>query len=130
MTTLLQIVAYTTVLTWVSIVAGAALRNREWTLEGMKVGLSNRDHLPEATPLGGRAVRAAANTIEGFVLFVSLALTANAAGRDAEALLGAQIFFWARVAYLPVYWAGITVLRSLVWGVSIAGLAMMLFAIL
>jgi uncharacterized MAPEG superfamily protein len=130
MTTLLQIVAYTTVLTWVSIVAGAALRNREWTLEGMKDGLSNRDHLPEATPLGGRAVRAATNTIEGFVLFVALALTANAAGRDAEALLGAQIFFWARVAYLPVYWAGITVLRSLVWGVSIAGLAMMLFAIL
>jgi uncharacterized MAPEG superfamily protein len=130
MTTLLQIVAYTTVLTWVSIVAGAALRNREWTLEGMKDGLSNRDHLPEATPLGGRAVRAAANTIEGFVLFVALALTANAAGRDAEALLGAQIFFWARVAYLPVYWAGITVVRSLVWGVSIAGLAMMLFAIL
>jgi uncharacterized MAPEG superfamily protein len=96
----------------------------------MKVGLSNRDHLPEATPLGGRAVRAAANTLEGFVLFVALALTAHAAGRDAEALLGAQVFFWARVVYLPVYWAGITVVRSLVWGISIAGLAMMLFAIL
>jgi uncharacterized MAPEG superfamily protein len=130
MTPLLQLVAYTTVLTWVSIMAAAALRNREWTLEGMKVGLSNRDHLPEATPLGGRAVRAATNTLENFVLFTALALTAQAAGREAEATLGAQVFFWSRVVYLPVYWAGITYLRSLVWGVGTAGLAMMLFAIL
>jgi uncharacterized MAPEG superfamily protein len=130
MTTLLQLVAYMTVLTWVSIMAGAFLRNREWTLEGMKVGLSNRDHLPEPTALGGRAVRAAANTLENFVLFVALALTAHAAGLDAEATLGAQVFFWARLAYLPVYWAGITYVRSLVWGVGIAGLAMMLFAII
>lgn len=130
MTTLLQLVAYMTVLTWVSIMAGAFLRNREWTLDGMKVGLSNRDHLPEPTALGGRAVRAAANTLENFVLFVALALTAHAADLDAEATLGAQVFFWARLAYLPVYWAGITYVRSLVWAVGIAGLAMMLFAII
>ncbi len=123
MTTLLQLVAWTTVLTWVSIMAAAAMRNREWTPEGMKLGLSNRDNLP------GRAVRAAANTLENFVLFVALALTAHAAGLDAEATLGAQVFFWARVVYLPVYWAGITYVRSLVWGVGTAGLALMLFAI-
>jgi len=99
MTPLLQLVAYTTVLTWVSIMAAAALRNREWTREGMKVGLSNHDHLPEATPLGGRAVRAATNTLENFVLFTALALTAHAAGRDAEATLGAQVFFWSRIVY-------------------------------
>lgn len=130
MTPLLQLVAYATVLTWMSVMAAAFLRNREWTLEGMKVGLSNRDNLPEPTPLGGRAVRAATNTLENFVLFVALALTAHAAGLDNEAMLGAQIFFWARVVYLPVYWAGITYLRSLIWGVGIAGLAMMLFVII
>ena len=130
MTTLLQLVAYMTVLTWVSIMSAAFLRNREWTLDGMKVGLSNRDHLPEPTPLGGRAVRAAANTIENFVLFAALALTAQAAGMGDEATLGAQVFFWARLVYLPVYWAGITYVRSAIWGVGIAGLAMMLFAIL
>lgn len=129
MTTLLQLVACTTVLTWVSILAGAFLRNREWTLDGMKVGLSNRDNLPEPTPLGGRAVRAAANTLENFVLFVALALTAHAAGRGEEATLGAQVFLWARIAYLPVYWAGITYVRSLLWGVGVAGLGMMLLAL-
>ena len=130
MTTLLQLVAWMTVLTWVSIMAGAFLRNREWTLDGMRIGLSNRDHLPEPTPLGGRAVRAAANTIENFVLFAALALTAHAAGLSDEATLGAQVFFYARLVYLPVYWTGITYVRSLVWGVGIAGLAMMLFALI
>lgn len=130
MTTLLELVAYMTVLTWVSIMAAAILRNREWTPEGMKIGLGNRDRLPDPTPLGGRAVRAATNTLENFVLFAALALTAHVAGLGEEATLGAQVFFWARVAYLPVYWAGITYVRSLVWGVGIAGLAMMAFAIL
>jgi len=130
MTPLLQLVAWSTVLTFVAIVAAAVMRNREWTLEGMRIGLSNRDRLPEATPLGGRAVRAANNTIENFVLFAALALTAQAAGLGEQATAGAQVFFWARVVYLPVYWAGITYLRSLVWAVGVAGLAMMLLAIL
>jgi len=130
MTTLLQILVWATVLTWVAIMAAAVLRNREWTLEGMLVGLSNRDKLPEATPLGGRAVRAANNTLENFVLFAALALTAHAVGVDEEATLGAQVFFWARLVYLPVYWAGITYVRSLIWGVGTAGLAMILMAII
>lgn len=129
MTPLLQLVICMTVLTWVAIMAAAVLRNREWTPEGMKLGLSNRDHLPEPTPLGGRAVRAASNTQENFILFVALALTAHAVGVDDAATLGAKVFLWARVVYLPVYWAGITYVRSLLWGVGTAGLAMMLFAI-
>lgn len=130
MTTLLQILVWTTVLTWVAIMAAAVLRNREWTLEGMLAGLSNRDKLPEATPLGGRAVRAASNTLENFVLFAALALTAHAVGVDEEATLGAQVFFWARLVYLPVYWAGITYVRSLIWGVGTVGLVMILMAII
>jgi uncharacterized MAPEG superfamily protein len=130
MTPLLQLVAWTTVLTFVAILAGAVFRNREWTLEGMKLALGNRDNLPAASPLGDRAVRAATNAQESFILFVPLALTAHAVGADDAALLGAQVFFWARVVYLPVYWAGITVVRSLIWGVGVAGLAMMLFAII
>jgi len=130
MNRLLDFVAYMTVLTWISIMLGAALRNREWTLEGMKVGLSNRDYLPEATALGGRAERAAANTKENFILFAALALTAQLAGLGEQATAGAAIFFWARVVYLPVYLLGITYLRSAIWGVGIVGLAMMLLALL
>ena len=130
MNTLLQLALYMTVLTFVAILLGAILRNREWTADGLKAGLSNRDQLPAATALGGRAERAAENTKEGFLLFVPLVLIAQVTGHSAEVLLGAQVFFWARVAYLPVYIAGITYLRSAIWGVGVAGLAMMLFAML
>jgi uncharacterized MAPEG superfamily protein len=130
MTTLLQLVVWMTLLTWVSILAAAFLRNREWTPAGMKLGLSNRDNLPDATPLGGRAVRAASNTQENFILFTALALTAHAVGVDDQATLGAQVFFWARLVYLPVYWAGITYVRSLIWAAGTVGLALMLLAIL
>jgi len=58
MTTLLQLILYMTLLTFVAIMLGAILRNREWTAEGLKAGLSNRDQLPEPTALGGRAERA------------------------------------------------------------------------
>lgn len=130
MTPLLSLVVYTTLLTFLAIMLGAFLRNREWTPEGLKLGLSNRDELPEATPLGGRAERAAANSIEALILFVPLALTAQLAGSAEAATLGATVFFWARVAYLPIYLIGIPYLRSLVWAVGVAGLAMMVSKLL
>jgi uncharacterized MAPEG superfamily protein len=130
MTRLLDLVVYMALLTWLSIVLGAMLRNREWTLAGMKVGLSNRDRLPEATALGGRAERAAANTKENFILFAALALTAQVAGLADQATAGAAVFFWARVIYLPVYLLGITYLRSAIWGVGVVGLGMMVLALL
>ncbi|MEE4660285.1 MAG: MAPEG family protein [Halieaceae bacterium] len=130
MTPLLTLVVYMSVLTFAAIVLGGVLRNREWTPQGMRDGFSNRDKLPEATPLGGRAQRAAANTIEGMLLFVPLALVAHMLALDAEVLIGAQVFFWSRVFYLPVYLAGIIYLRSLIWVVGMAGLGQMVMVLL
>jgi uncharacterized MAPEG superfamily protein len=45
------------------------------------------------------------------------------------AVLGANVFFWARVVDWPTYLAGIHVLRTVLWGVSLIGLAMMIVAI-
>ena len=128
--TLLDCLVYATILTFVAILLGAFLRNREWTAEGLKAGLGNRDDLPEETPLGGRAQRAAQNSIEALVLFTPLALVANAQGPAPEALLGAQVFFFARLAYLPVYLMGIIYLRSLIWAVGVFGLALIALTLL
>jgi uncharacterized MAPEG superfamily protein len=119
-----------TLLTFLAILLGAFLRNREWTAEGLKAGLGNRDKLPEATPLGGRAERAAGNSIEALIMFVPLALVAQIAGSADAVMPGATLFIWARVAYLPIYLVGIPYVRSLVWGVGVAGLAMMVMALL
>ena len=130
MTALLELTVYFTVWTLITVVVGAAIRNQEWTREGRDIGLGNRDNLNEATPMGGRAERAAKNSIEAAVFFVPLALIANGAGLDAEVMLGAQIAFWARIAYVPIYIAGIKYLRSLVWIVGVVGYGMMVAAML
>ncbi|MBL6821483.1 MAG: MAPEG family protein [Proteobacteria bacterium] len=130
MTALLELTVYFTIWTLLTVVVGAAIRNQEWTKAGRDIGLGNRDNLQEATPMGGRAERAAKNSIEAAVFFVPLALVANAAGMDAEVMLGAQIAFWARIAYVPIYIAGIKYLRSLVWIVGVVGYGMMVSAML
>jgi uncharacterized MAPEG superfamily protein len=95
----------------------------------MQVGLpalaGNREGLPEIKGWGGRAARAHRNMIENLVLFAALVLAAVAAGKTNDmTLMGAQIFFWARLAYALVYIAGIAWLRTGVWAVSVVGLAM------
>jgi uncharacterized MAPEG superfamily protein len=95
----------------------------------MQVGLpmlaGNRDGMPEIKGWGGRAARAHRNMIENLVLFAALVLVAVAAGKTNDTtLMGAQIFFWARLAYALVYIAGIPWLRTGVWAVSVVGLAM------
>lgn len=95
----------------------------------MQVGLpmlaGNRDGLPEIKGWGGRAARAHRNMLENLVLFAALVLVVVVAGKsNAMTLLGAQIFLYARIVYALVYIAGIPWLRTAVWGVSVAGLAM------
>ncbi|WP_457352050.1 MAPEG family protein [Roseateles sp. P5_D6] len=124
---LMSLVVCMTVLTWLSALMASLIRARAWTPKGLMLAMGNRDHMPEATPLAGRAQRAAANTLENLLFFAALALVAQASGATGErVLLGAQVFLWARVAFLAVYLAGIPYLRTAVWTVSIVGLGMML----
>lgn len=93
----------------------------------MQLGLpalaANREALPELKGWAGRAQRAQRNMVENLLLFVPLVLVAVVADKtNAMTLLGAQIFFWARLAYAGVYVAGITWLRTGVWFVSVIGL--------
>ena len=93
----------------------------------MQVGLpmlaGNREQMPEITGWAGRAARAHLNMLESLVLFAALVLVAVAAGKtNAMTLLGAQLFFWARLVYVPVYIAGIPWLRTGVWTVAVVGL--------
>ena len=44
--------------------------------------------------------------------------------------LGAQLYFWGRVAFLPVYALGLPVVRTLAWTVSLVGIVLVLLAAL
>src|SRR5262249_26463215 len=64
----------------------------------------NRDNFPTIDDWAGRAERAHRNMLENLVLFAALVLVAHVAGRaNAMTALGAQLFFWAGLAYLPIY---------------------------
>lgn len=131
MTSTLTLVIYMAILTWLTVLLASLIRVKGWTPSGTMMALGNRDKLPEATPFAGRAERAARNTLENFVLFAAIALVAHAAGATSPKIAtGAQIFFWARVLYVPVYCAGISYLRTAIWVVSIVGLGMMISGIL
>ncbi|MBV9971420.1 MAG: MAPEG family protein, partial [Xanthobacteraceae bacterium] len=86
---------------------------------GPSKAAGNREWLPELPGWAGRARRAHLNMIENMVLFVPLILIADIAGRDnAMTERGAELFFWARLAYAAIYLAGIPYLRTLAWIVS------------
>ena len=100
----------------------------------LQVGLpklaGNREHMPEIAGWAGRAVRAHRNMLESLVLFTILVLVAQLANvHDERTLLGAQLFFWGRVAHALVYIAGIPWARTAAWGVSVAGLIILFVAV-
>jgi len=95
----------------------------------LQVGLptlaGNREKMPAMIGWAGRAERAHRNMLQSLVLFTALVLVAHAAGRlNGTTALGAQLFFWARLAYAGVYLAGLPWIRTGVWGVSVLGLAL------
>jgi uncharacterized MAPEG superfamily protein len=130
MTIDLQLVAYAIVLTWVMVFAAAMLRSRAWTPAGMKVAFGNRHDVPPPTPVVERADRAAKNMVENLPLFIGLVAVAHLGNRyNARVELGAHLFFWARVAYWPIYLVGIPYVRTLVWYASIGGLGLIFSAL-
>ena len=101
--------------------AAVALATRR---RGLKWNVGNRDGEPK--PLGGiaaRAARANHNFLETFGFFAAAVLAVVLAKKStAHTVLGAELYFWARAAYLPIYLIGIPYLRTLVWAISLWGI--------
>ena len=87
--------------------------------------------MPPLSPIADRLGRAQANLFETLPLFIAAVLIAHAAGvHSGRTVLGAELYFWGRVVYLPLYAFGVPQVRSLVWLVSLFGLLMIVAAIL
>jgi uncharacterized MAPEG superfamily protein len=92
---------------------------------GMPMVAGNRDKMPALEGLAGRALRAHYNMLENLPLFIALVLVAQVAGRtNSTTALGAELFFYARLAHAVVYLVGIPYLRTLIWAISMVGLVM------
>ncbi len=128
MTTELQMLAWAIVLGLVHLFLDAALKTSK---RGLAWNAGPRDGaMPPLDGVAGRVNRSFSNFLETFPMFAAAVLAVVAAGQTGErAALGAQIYFWARVAYIPAYAAGIPYVRSLIWGVSLLGILMVLSAL-
>src|SRR5687767_11455076 len=128
MTPELMYLVWSTVLTLVLVVVAVAGA----TLEvGLPKLAGNREGLPEMRGWAGRASRAHRNMLESLVLFAVLVLVAHIVGvHTPMTLLGAQLFFWGRVAHAITYIAGLPWLRTAAWGVSVAGLILIFLQLL
>lgn len=125
----LRILGWAVVLGLVYVLVAAAVGTWE---RGLSWNVGNRDGA--APPLGkyaARAERANRNFLETFAFFAAATLAVVLAHREGvQTAIGAQIYLWARVAYLPVYIIGIPYLRTLIWAASLWGILQMLEALL
>jgi len=128
MTIELRMLVWSIVLGLVQIVlashAASLQRGYRWT-----AGARDQTAQP-LTGVAGRLERALRNFLETLPLFAAAVLIAHAASRhDWMTVWGAQLYFWARVLYVPLYAFGVPLVRSLAWNVATAGIVLILLSL-
>lgn len=118
----LQMMLYATALLFVLIVIQA---NAGIMAQGLVPMMNARDNLPEPKVFQARMKRVVDNHREGLTLFAPIALAAAVLSVSTPAsVLGAQLFFYARVAHAALYIFGVPYVRPLAWAAGIAGTIM------
>lgn len=129
MTTELTVLALGAVLLLAHIMLAVHYKTRQY---GKDWNMGARDEdLPPLNPVAGRLERARDNFAETFPVAI-VALLGIALTGKANAASEAASITWlaARVIYLPLYWAGVPKVRTLVWGVGLLALVTLLGVLL
>ncbi|MCC0021780.1 MAG: MAPEG family protein [Nitratireductor sp.] len=128
MTIELKMLLYATILLILQLifqVLGEIIQN------GLGYALSARDEDPESGGYSARFERAFYNMLETYPAFAALVFLLYATDSwSSLTALGAQLYFWARVVYVPAYVSGIPVVRTAIWATSLAGILMMAWQLL
>ena len=124
----LTMLAWAIALGLVQLLLTGALVTRQ---RGVKWNAGNRDApVPPASGVAARMERATRNFMETFPFFAAAALAVIATQRGSDdTALGAQMYVWARLVYVPVYAIGIPYLRTAVWAVGFWGMFKVLSAL-
>ena len=120
--------AFTLILAIVQIGWAGVARTAELGLK-WNAGPRDGDALPPGK-LAGRLIRAQANLFETLPLFAAAVIMAHIAGKDGQlTLVGAHLYFFGRLIYLPLYALGTPYVRTLAWLAAFAGLVMVIVAL-
>jgi uncharacterized MAPEG superfamily protein len=125
MTTELSVLAWGCVLAIVHIFIAVRFKTRQY---GTTWNMGARDEeLPPAQPIVARLARAQANFLETFPVMAAAILIVSVADLESRwTAIGALLWLGARAVYLPLYAFGVPKVRTLVFIVSIAGIALVL----
>jgi uncharacterized MAPEG superfamily protein len=124
----LTMLVYSTALLLVLVLIQATVGVRA---QGLQPMAGPRDDLPEPKPFQARTKRVVDNHREGLTMFAPLVLVAALAHVSNHwTALGAQLFFYSRVAHAGLYLAGVPMIRPLVWAVGLVGTLMVLAVLL
>lgn len=99
---------------------------------GLKWNMGPRDNPPPLrSVIGGRLDRAAANFKETFPFFAACVLALAVLGRHSgQTVWGSELYLAGRILYLPLYAAGVPILRTLAWAAAAIGIILLLAALL
>jgi uncharacterized MAPEG superfamily protein len=99
--------------------------------QGLTPMAGSRDNLPPPKPFQARTKRVVDNHREGLTLFAPLVIVAALIHvSNSWTVLGAELFFYARVVHAGLYLAGVPLIRPLAWAVGLIGTLMVLLAVL
>ena len=95
--------------------------------QGLPAMAGARDNLPAPKPFQARTKRLVDNYREGLAMFAPLVVIAALTQVSNHwTVLGAQLFFYARVVHAVLYLAGVPWIRPVAWAVGIVGTGMVL----
>jgi len=90
---------------------------------GLIAQAGSRDELPEKKVFHARVTRLRDNMIENLLMFAPVVLVAQAMGVSNDmTILGAQLFFFARLAHAVIYLMAVPLVRPVAFAVAWAGI--------
>ncbi|MDB4261705.1 MAPEG family protein [bacterium] len=90
---------------------------------GLMAQAGSRDELPEKKVFHARVTRLRDNMIENLLMFAPVVLVAQAMGVSNDmTILGAQLFFFGRLAHAVIYLMAVPLVRPVAFAVAWAGI--------
>ena len=129
MTSELIVLALAGLLLVVHIMLAAHYKTKQYGAE-WNMGPRDEDK-PPLNDIAGRLERASDNFRETLPLAIIVLFGVVVAGKTSElTAIAAWVWLGARIVYLPLYWAGIPKIRTLIFGVSLLALLTVLGVLL
>lgn len=100
-------------------------------MQGFGWGLGSRDKPVEMRAIQGRFARTVSNHLEAMLMFIPLMGLVLALGRqNSQTELASWLVMGGRLAFIPMYLGGVFGLRSLAYGLAMAGNLILVFELL